>query len=301
MVSPFSRRTRAWCLVGWPGVVLLLLLGKGLVPPWASAQGASCLGKKGGRQWQVGIVPQLPPREIAATWTPVLKEVGQRTGQCFVLVVAPSIPGFEEQLRSGVLDFAFLNPYHQVRAQRWWGFVPLVRDGQVPLEGILVVRKDSAVRRVADLNGATVAFPAPNAFAASLLPRALLARDGVRITPLYVRTHSNVYRSVILGSSRAGGGVNKTWLQERPEVRQQLRVLWHTPPFPAHPFSASSKVPAPLRQTVQAGFLQLGGTVQGRQLLAQVQMTRVVKADHGRDYAPLTRLGLEQYVVQGGD
>jgi phosphonate transport system substrate-binding protein len=179
--------------------------------------------------------------------------------------------------------------------------VPLVRDGQVPLEGILVVRKDSAVRRVADLNGATVAFPAPNAFAASLLPRALLARDGVRITPLYVRTHSNVYRSVILGSSRAGGGVNKTWLQERPEVRQQLRVLWHTPPFPAHPFSASSKVPAPLRQTVQAGFLQLGGTVQGRQLLAQVQMTRVVKADHGRDYAPLTRLGLEQYVVQGGD
>jgi phosphonate transport system substrate-binding protein len=116
MVSPFSRRTRAWCLVGWPGVVLLLLLGKGLVPPWASAQGASCLGKKGGRQWQVGIVPQLPPREIAATWTPVLKEVGQRTGQCFVLVVAPSIPGFEEQLRSGVLDFAFLNPYHQVRA-----------------------------------------------------------------------------------------------------------------------------------------------------------------------------------------
>lgn len=40
---------------------------------------------------------------------------------------------------------------------------------------VLVVRKDSAVRRLADLNGATGAFPAPNAFAASLLPRALLA------------------------------------------------------------------------------------------------------------------------------
>lgn len=164
----------------------------------------------------MGIVPQLPPREIVSTWTPVLKEVGHRAGQCLVLVIAPSIPAFEQQLRTGKLDFAFLNPYHQVMAQRWRGFIPLVRDGQTPLEGILVVRKDSPLRRLSDLNGATVAFPAPNAFAASLLPRALLARDGIRISPSYVRTHSNVYRAVILGSSRAGGGVNNTLQRERP-------------------------------------------------------------------------------------
>lgn len=230
---------------------------------------------------------------------PVLKDLGQRSGQCFVLVVAPSIPAFEQQLRAGELDFAFMNPYHQVMAHRWRGFIPLVRD-QAPLQGILVVRNDSPVRGLKDLNGGTVAFPAPNAFAASLVPRALLARDGIRITPNYVRTHSNVFRSVILGSSRAGGAVNNTWLRERPEVRQQLRVLWRTPPFPAHPFSASGKVPAAVREKVQAGLLQLGSTAQGRQELGRVQLSRVVKADHGRDYAPLTRLGLERFAVQGG-
>ena len=258
-----------------------------------------CLGQQGGPQWRVGIVPQLPPREIAASWRPVLKEVGQRSGQCFLLVVAPSIPAFEQQLRTGALDFAFLNPYHQVMAHRWGGFVPLVRDAEAPLQGILVVRKDSPVRHLQDLNGATVSFPAPNAFAASLLPRAMLAREGIRITPEYVRTHSNVYRSVILQTSQAGGAVNNTWSRELPEVRQQLRVLWRTPPFPAHPFAASGRVPESVRQNVQGGFLQLDNTSQGRQLLARVQMPEVVTANYERDYAPLERLGLETFMTEG--
>lgn len=283
------------------GLALLLLVSSVLTPEPAISDGKACLGAQGGRRWRVGIVPQLPPREIASIWTPVLKEVGYRSGQCLVLVVAPSIPAFEKQLRSGQLDFAFMNPYHQVMAQRWRGFIPLVRDGKTPLEGILVVRKDSPVRRLADLNGATVAFPAPNAFAASMLPRALLARDGIGITPRYVRTHTNVFRSVILGSSKAGGGVNNTLQRERPEVREQLRVLWRTPPFPAHPFSAAAKVPPSVRLKVQNSFLELGRLPQGRLLLAKAQLPRVVKANNSRDYAPLEALGLDRFVVYDGD
>ena len=279
----------------------LLLSCQALAPGAAAAESTPCLGTRGGRPWRVGIVPQVPPWEIVSTWNPVLRQVGQRAGQCLVLVVAPSIPAFEQQLRSGQLDFAFMNPYHQVMARRWRGFLPLLRDGQSQLEGILVVRKDSPVRRIADLNGATVAFPAPNAFAASLLPRALLSRAGIRITPSYVRTHSNVYRAVILSSSLAGGGVNNTLQRERPEVRQRLRVLWRTPPFPPHPFSAAATVPLKVRLRVQAAFLDLSHTAQGRQLLAKVQLPQVVKADYARDYAPLAALGLERYVVEGGD
>jgi phosphonate transport system substrate-binding protein len=299
MCRAISTSARCWRLIQWPGLLLLVVACHGPSTQLAAAGGGGCLGKQGGPQWRVGIVPRLPPREIAATWKPVLKEVGQRSGQCFLLVVAPSIPAFEQQLRTGELDFAFLSPYHQVMAHRWGGFVPLVRDGEAPLQGILVVRKDSPVRELRDLNGATVAFPAPNAFAGSLLPRAMLARDGIRITPDYVRTHSNVYRSVILRTSVAGGGVSSTWLHERPEVRQQLRVLWRSPSFPAHPFAASGKVPVPVRQNVQAGFLDLDKSAQGRQLLGQVQMPKVVKARYERDYAPLEHLGLEAFVIEG--
>jgi phosphonate transport system substrate-binding protein len=284
----------------WLALLLAAPLQAGPLLAFSPPAAASCVGKPGGRPWRVGVVPQLPPRQIVSSWQPLLTQVGQRSGQCFELVVAPSIPVFEQQLRSGALDFAFLNPYHQVLAHQWQGFVPLVRDRQ-PLVGQLVVRQDSAIRRLRDLQGAVVAFPAPNAFAASLLPRALLARDGIAITPRYVRTHSNVYRSVVLGSSQAGGGVNNTWNRERPEVRRQLRVLWTTPPFPAHPFSASKRVPLAIQQQVQRGFLQLGASPQGRRQLAAVQLPDPVTANQDRDYAPLSQLGLDRFVVLDGD
>lgn len=280
----FAWLTGAW-LIAWP----------------SASQAASCLGRAGGPRWRVGIVPQLPPREIAASWTPVLKDVGEQSGQCFELVIPTSIPLFEKQLQDGGFDFAFLNPYHQVMARQRLGLIPLVRDGKTNLDGILVVRKDSPLRQLADLNGQTVAFPAPNSFGASLLMRALLARQGIRIKPDYLNTHSNVYRAVALGRAPAGGGVNNTWMRERPELRRELRILWRTPSYAPHPFSAASRVPATTRLKVQQAFLRLGATEQGRALLAKVQMPMVIKADYARDYEPLTRLGLERFVVKGGD
>lgn len=66
-------------------------------PGIAQAQAAPepCIGQPGGRPWTVGIVPQRPASQIVATWKPVLREVGLRSGQCFQLKVARSIPAFE--------------------------------------------------------------------------------------------------------------------------------------------------------------------------------------------------------------
>jgi hypothetical protein len=55
-----------------------------------------------------------------------------------------------------------------------------------------VVRKDDPIKSAGELDGKEVAFPAPNAFGASLWIRALLAeREKIRIVPAYVKTHSN--------------------------------------------------------------------------------------------------------------
>lgn len=277
----------------------LLTLTAAAVAQTPATAPASCVGDPLGRHWRVGVVPQRPPSQIAADWTPVLREVGQRSGQCFTLVVLPTIPAFEQQLRGGSLDFAYLNPYHQLLAHRWQGFQPLVRDRTL-LEGLLVVPRTSPLRTIRELQGATVAFPAQNAFAASLLIRSLLARESIRITPTYLGNHSNVYRSVALQRTPAGGGVNHTLEEERPELRDQLRVLWVTPGFPGHPFSASGDVPTPVRARVQDAFLMLARSPAGRRLLQEVNLDRPVRASQSRDYAPLGRLGLERFATQDG-
>ena len=152
-----------------------------------------------------------------------------------------------------------------------------------------------------ELAGATLAFPAPNAFAASLLIRASLARQGVAIQPRWVKTHSNVYRAVAARDVVAGGGVNNTFHREPEGLRRELRVLWETPAYASHPFSAHPRVPEAVRGAVTSAFLALGTDPKALPLLERVLLPVPVAADYSRDYKPLERLGLEEFVVTGGD
>lgn len=246
----------------------------------------------------IAIVPQFAAAVLHRDWTPLLDQLSRRVGADFRLLLQPTIPRFESDVLSGTADLAYLNPYHQVMAHREQGYLPLVRS-RVPLSGLLVVRRDDPVAAVRGLDGKTLAFPAPNAFGASLWMRALLTeREGVRFTASYVQTHSNVYRQVLAGQAAAGGGVNHTLTQERPEVRQGLRVLFETPGVPPHPLSAHPRVDAGLRRAIADALVELAAGADGQALLRAVEIEGLVRADQARDYAPLEAYRLDQYVVR---
>ena len=253
------------------------------------------------RPYSVYVVPQLTPVAIHKAWAPVLEKLGQATGLVFQLIVKPSIPAFEEALASGAPDFAFMNPYDFIVAKRHKGYIPLLRDSANMLEGILVVRKDSPIKSIEELDAQTVAFPAPNAFAASLLMRAQLAKKHVYIIPSYVKTHSNVYRSVLLGDASAGGGVNNTFEREPADVREQLRILYVTPPSVPHPLAANPRVPKTVRAKVLASFINLATIPANAALFDAIQIPKPVPADYARDYRSIEALGLDEFAVTGSE
>jgi phosphonate transport system substrate-binding protein len=222
--------------------------------------------------------------------------VSARTGLCFHLLIPKTIPEFEALFLKGEPDIAFLNPYHQVMAHDAQGYVPMLADSK-PLTGIIVVRRDSTVQGIKDLNRQTIAFPAPNAFAASLLLRAILTESKIDFRAQYVQTHSNVYRAVAAGTLAAGGGVNNTLAREPQALRDELRVLYESPGFRSHPLSAHPRVPPKVRQEFSNAIFQLALFDQGKNLLNQVQLPDPSAATHRDDYAPLERLGVQRFVV----
>lgn len=248
--------------------------------------------------WTVGVVPQFPAPEIHAAWTPALERLAAQTGQGFRLVPYANIPQFEAAFRAGTPDFVFLNPYHMVMARQAQHYQPLVRDGATPLTGVLVVASQSPVRQLQDLRGQRIAFPAPNAFGASLYMRALLAERGIEFEPAYVRTHGNAYRHVLTGDATAAGGVRQTLKGEDEAVQRALRVLFETPPSAPHPLAAHPRVPAAVQQAVRDALLGWTARSADAALLAAMQLPAPVAADYRRDYAPLERLRLEKFVVE---
>ncbi len=249
------------------------------------------------RPYIFAVVPQFPPSYIHENWDPLLKVLEEETGLKFVLKTYKSIPEFERAFLKGEPDFAFMNPYHAVMAKRAQGYIPLIRDKN-PLTGILVVRKDAPYRDVRDLDGKKIGFPAPNAYGASLYMRALLSEVfKINFYPLYLKTHDNVYRNVVLGNVAAGGGVNQTLKRQPEEVKRELRILYETPPSAPHPIAVHPRVPEKVRESFKKAFLRLPQKENLKDFLQKVQIPQPVEADYNRDYRPLEKLNLEKYLV----
>ena len=141
------------------------------------------------RIYSFSVVPQQSATKLARIWVPLLQELQAKTGVSLRFVTAPDIPTFESRLANGEYDFAYMNPYHYTVFNQNPGYRALAKQAGKRIRGILVVRKNAAIQSVQDLNGQVIAFPAPAAFAATLLVRAYLNSQGIEQTPKFVSSH----------------------------------------------------------------------------------------------------------------
>jgi phosphonate transport system substrate-binding protein len=225
-----------------------------------------------------GIVPQQSASRLAEDWGPLVTELSRRSGVPLVFRTAPSIPVFEERLAKGEYDLAYMNPYHYIVFHKSTGYQVFAKEQDRRLKGILVVRKDSAYQKPADLAGKTVVFPAPAAFAASILPQAEFGRLKIPIDAKFVASHESVYRAVASGLQEAGGGIQRTLEASPPSVRDALRVLTETPAYTPHAFAAHPRVPAASVAKVLAAMVSLAGDEAGQHLLEPIAFKGLVGA-----------------------
>lgn len=242
------------------------------------------------------VVPQYEQRKLFAVWKPIVDNISQRTGIKLNLVATLSVAEFERELSRGTYDFVYANPYHVLREFTRQGYLPLVRD-DAPLRGIIVVRKDSPLRSPAELNGQKIAIPSFNALGASLLIQSDLEHlFKAKPQLVNVKTHSSVYLQVASGQIPAGGGVEKTLQEQDPAVRDLLRILHTTREMPSHPIAAHPRVPVKARQAVAQALLALAQSDEGKRLLANVPMQRMIPTNM-QDFLPMRQWGLDRYWV----
>ena len=227
---------------------------------------------------EFGVVPQQSASRLAEDWGPLLAEISKRSGVALVFRTAPNIPGFEERLGKGDYDLAYMNPYHYVVFQKASGYRAFAREQDRKIKGILVVKKDSTYRKPADLAGKTVVFPAPAAFAASLLPQAEFGRLKIAIDAKFVASHDSVYRAVASGLQEAGGGIQRTLEAAPAEVRDGLRVLSETPSYTPHAFAAHPRVTPEILARVLAAMASLSADETGQRLLAPLAFKGIAAA-----------------------
>lgn len=199
-----------------------------------------------------GIVPQQSATRLAQVWVPMMAHLSEQTGVKITFATAKDIPSFEACLAKGAYDLAYMNPYHFTVFNQTSGYKAFARQANKKLKGIIVVPKSSEYQSLDELNKKEIAFPSPAAFGASVIPRAEMKQRDMIVSPIYVRSHDSVYRSVASGLFPAGGGVMRTFGNIPDGLRDKLRILYKTDGYTPHAFAAHERVPSKIVEKITA-------------------------------------------------
>jgi len=225
-----------------------------------------------------GVVPQQTPKMLAERWQPFIDYMSRETGLTIKFETAKDIPTFESRLADGAYDIAYMNPFHFVVFNEKGCYRALAREKDKQLEGIIAVSAASGITSVEQLQGMEMAFPAPAAFAATIIPLSYLQQQGVSVIPRYVHSHDSVYLNLARGFFVAGGGIVRTLNAAPKEVESALTVLWKSNGYTPHAFAAHSNVADSDVAAILNSLDLLSNDIKNKEVLSNLGFDKIIPA-----------------------
>ncbi len=246
------------------------------------------------RVYVFGVHPLHNPRRLFEVYGPLMNLLSERIAIAnFRLEASRDYADYDRKLATRQFDLALPNPYQTLKAmERGYRVFAKMGDDR-NFRGIILVRRDSDIRRVEDLRGRAVSYPAPTALAATMLPQYYLHTHGLDVNKdienRYVGSQESSILNVFQGHTAAGATWPLPWQalsRERPELAQALVVKWETETLPNNSLMARNDVPEAVVSAVRQQLLQLQDSPEGKAILARLPLSRFEAADDAT-YAPV--------------
>lgn len=242
----------------------------------------------------VGVHPLHNPQRLMEVYGPVVEYINAAIPEAhFKLEASHNYKAFNEKLYSGHFDFAMPNPYQTILSLKHGYRVFGKMGDDKDFCGIILVRKDSGIRTVSDLKGEKVAYPAPTALAATMMPQYYLLTHGIDVNRdienLYVGSQESSIMNAVLGHVAAAAtwpAPWKTFSAEHPERAGQLEVKWRTDSLINNGWVVRKDIPPELVDKFAAALFGLGNSASGRKLLERLPISRFEPATDST-YAPV--------------
>lgn len=248
--------------------LLFFLLGA-----WGSAQAAPL---------RMTLIPYLSPNVLIPLFQPLARQFEKDTGRPVELYSAPNIRTHVERILRPEYDIVFTAPHMGRLSQLEAGYVP-IGSFERPLIGVITVKNNGSIHRLADLRGKTVAIN-DRLVLNSILTLKALEENGVALSEIRIvpaASQNSALLSVAAGDVDAAITVNFALNQIGHEQQRALRVLFQTaetPQMPSTLILVHPRMPVPDRQKLAASLLRFAGTVEGQQFLRASLFMNVVEA-----------------------
>jgi len=242
----------------------------------------------------IGVHPLHNPKRLHEVFGPIAAYLSENIdGVSFKIEASRNYASYDNKLYSRKFHFALPNPFQTVNSlEHGYKVFGKMADDE-NFRGIFLVRKDSNIKKVTDLKGQAVSFPAPTALAATMMPQYYLQQNGLNVMQdidiKYVGSQESSIMNVMLGDTIAGATWPPPWRalsKERPELAKELTVIWQTTPLPNNSWVIRDDINDDVARDVKKLLLNLHNHSQGKKWLAKMELS-MFEAANNSTYDPV--------------
>lgn len=226
----------------------------------------------------MSFVPSGDTQDIIASGDTLAQLLSERTGLTVTSNVGTDFSSVREAMCAGQAQIGWLNTFNYVLANEQCGVdaaLATSRFGATTYAGQIIVRADSGIETLEDLNGKVMCWVDPASTSGYIIPRIMLAANGVDPDTAFSQTieagsHNNVVTQVYNGDCDAGATFSdaRTGIEEEfPDVLDVVSVLATTSDIPNDSVSFISDFPEEMRTEIVNALLEIAASPEGQEAL----------------------------------
>ena len=227
------------------------------------------------------FVPSGDAQVIVKGGQEVAKLLQKETGLHFKTSVATSYAAVIEAMGAGKVDIGWLATFSYVLAKDKYDVELLLvvqRFGSPFYRGQIMVRADSGINSLDNLQGKRFAFVDPASTSGHLYPKTLLLSKGLDPKTFFSKTifagsHNAVVLSIYKGEVDGGAaydGSRAAVAKSYPDVFDKIKVLAYTKEIPNDTVSVRKELPADLKVRLRNGLKNISDSPEGSKVLKRL-------------------------------
>jgi phosphonate transport system substrate-binding protein len=229
-----------------------------------------------------GIHPLHNPEKLFEVFGPLTDLFNEKIPEVeFIFEASRNYNAFEEKLKRRQLELALPNPYQTIMALQY-GYKIFAKMGDDKnFRGLIIVRKDSLIKEIADLKNKKISYPAATALAATMMPQFFLYQHGLNILKdvknMYVGSQESSILNAYLKESDAACTWPPPWLafiKNNPEKAKELEVRWETPSLVNNSLIIRDDISPELKEKISNILLHLHETARGQKILRVMELSK---------------------------
>lgn len=242
----------------------------------------------------IGIIPEQNLVKQMERFTPLCKYLGAKIGMEVGVKPLANYGLIYEEMRDGKIDAGFFGSFVYGMTRSRIGIEPVARpvrpDGSSTYTGITFVRKDSGIKKPADMKGKTIALVDPATTAGYLAQKDYFAKQGLNIDKdvkiFWAGSHDAVITAVMNKQAEIGGAKNvpiNKFRKENKAFDETMTIVDEAPkpPVPDNTFAVRKDMGASVKEKLKNALLNMAADEDGKAVLAKFGASKFTETTDG--------------------